>query len=279
LVSPVLRWALALLLAAGAFAGVAAAGCGPSAPAVAWKGFVPPLEPFVRREDEVWRRSLELHGELESDPRGPRFYPYVETTSLPFYAEFDAKAVSLAPAEPGLQPAYEALRKFIDARRAYLVLVLGERDLMQHAEQIIAVDQANADANVAMFEYGRLAGDETPDYRRADLLAIASKFRSQYLEPAFRGDLDIPAVQQYLRGTVIPQMRKLRESRFEDDDASKGLRRAITLQLEAMEALDRVAEPYIRMGRAQSVREAARRKADSLRDAFQAALREAERKR
>lgn len=246
-----------LVLAAGAGGTLvlgAAAGCGGSQIGAAYDAFYPVADRILSREDAIWRQVQERNATLDDDPTGARFYPYLETTAAPFY---DTCEKELAAADPGpaetagpVREAWTALRAFVSARRDFIRLELERRNQMKYAGDLVKLRDLQDHAASAVIAYEEAVADDVPDYRLGEMKLVVQRVTKEQLEPAVKGDRAVSVVVEHVRKVAVPALERLRDSRFEDDDRSRLLRRAIVLNEESMRRIGELAEPLLAMARA-----------------------------
>lgn len=223
-------WALA------ATAALVLPSCGESPLRRATDAFRAEVEPLLVREEKVWRQIGETSAELDHDPRGPRYFAYLEGTAVPWYEEMRAALAAVVPGHERLAPVREDLLRSADLRREFVKQEIGRRDLLADPG-VTGAEEARIRAGIAETEYYESLGGELPDPRFSELSALRDEVVLRMLPDLRDGKRDVPDAAERIRRHVLPKLRELRDSRYDDDARSKALRRAVALAEEGMRTL------------------------------------------
>jgi hypothetical protein len=218
--------ALVVLLACAV--GSALPGCGPSELRVALDAYRTRVRPLLEKEDAVWRRISDLLQELDDDPRGPRYFAYLERTAAPFYATLRSALDEAAPPPGPLADAHRDLLAFADLRKEFL-RIEGDRRFLLEKDVSRALREADIRAGAAFAEYETAVGNDVPDPRYGELRMVVAHLADRVLPPLYDGSGDVEAATAEIRKSVLPKLRELRDSRYADDPGSKALRLAVVL--------------------------------------------------
>jgi len=258
-------------------AGIALVSCGESPLRRAAGAYRAEVEPLLAREEKVWRQVGETSAELDHDPKGPRYFAFLEGTAVPWYEEMRAALAAAAPGHERLAGAHGDFLRFADLRREFVRMEIGRRDLLADPG-VTAAEEARIRAGIAETEYYESLGGELPDSRFSELSALRDEVVVQML-PALRdGRRDVPEAVERIRRHVLPKLRELRDSRYGDDARSKALRRAVALAEDAMRTLADALPANVALDRATLLSSARAKESEEVRrravDALAAASRE-----
>lgn len=226
------RSAIALL----AGLALALAGCGPSPLRREFEAYRAEVAPLLDKEREVTSGLDTLIRELDEDPRGPRYYPYLERTAAPFYDRFRERVGALTPKDARIASVHADLVAFADLRRRFATGEVRRRDLVRDPA-VARSEEAQITAGAAQTDYLDLLRDDGPDPRYSDLRSLQDTVLRERLPAVYEGRTDVEEVAEGIRRTTLPRIREIRDSRYDDDERSKALRRAVVLTDEAMATL------------------------------------------
>jgi hypothetical protein len=198
------------------------------------------VEKLLDAETATGKRLEELlRSQYEDEPDYPRYAEFVKGTAAPFYERFVAQVKDLAPGDPGLAAAQTQLLKFAQARADFARVLAANLDALRHSETTRALtEKVNAAENAKAAYADTLHGPaESPDTRFAELAELAKDFQATCFEPMARGKATGKDVEEHVRSRILPRVKKMRESKFEDDESSQRLRDAVAATQEFYEAV------------------------------------------
>jgi hypothetical protein len=251
--------AATLAVLAGAFAS-----CGDDALRSAVDAYRTRVEPYLVRDDQVWTTVEDLARDIGADPKGPRYFPYLESSAAPFYDEMRTALAAMAPAAEPLAAPHADLRRYADLRREFVRMEFERRKLL--ADPVVSsADEARIQAGIAETEYVEALRDELPDSRFAELGSLRDEVLLRMLPDLRAGRRDVGGAVEQIRRHVLPKLRSLRDARYAEDARSQALRRAVALADDAMRAFVDALPAHVALARATDAASANAREAEEAR--------------
>lgn len=280
-----LRTLLAVLAVVAAIVALGGTGCGPSEARRAGDAYRAQVRKRIEGEPVVWNRIAELKDELDENWSGPRYYPYLENTALPFYRDFDGSLAALEPVAAPCADAHRELRAYVASKKRFVELEIARRDRMRRAGKALSgFREKQFAADRAVDAYRQAVGpDGAMDARVADVVRLSARYFEETVAPCIDGRSDGDDVVDELRKRVLPALREMRSGRFPNDEPSERLRELLALQDESFQLLasdlpgaDGKSVPvvleFIGMQKAVAAAAAAAAEAERAREAFQKAF-------
>jgi len=206
-------------------------GCGKSKLAKAYGPYNAQVEKLLDAEYKTGKSLEDLfRGQYEENaPDFQRYADFLTGTALPFYDRFVADATAIVPGDPGLEPAQKAFVQYATARQEFARVLAANLDALRLPDSTRHLKSKIDAAETTKSAYAdTLKGDAaTPDPRFTVLSALAKDFQSKCLEPMARGETTHKDVGDYVRKQILPEIAKLRESKYDDDEPGRRLRDAV----------------------------------------------------
>lgn len=260
-----------------AFAAVFAVSCGPSDLERANVKFVTAVNPLLEKERSFWA-LVEERANDQGDARGVAAYRrQLEEHGLRYYADLEKALLAIEPGHERLAKARDEMVEFARGRREFIELEIRRIELIPKMVELAEVQQAQAAMDAAREAYAQLIGDEAPDLRMAEVVAIRDGFLNGSYYKAVEGKGEASAASDALLKTVLPSIRSVRDSRFDVDPASKAFRRFVVATEEFFQVLGRHISVVIPAARSAKRSEAVLRGVEFHRTQFQKLLAEAKR--
>ncbi len=206
----------------------------------AYRPYNAKVEKLLDSEAETGKRLEQLlRSQYEPDADSERYADFVTKTAVPFYDGLLASVKDLAPGDPGLAAAQGELLKFAQARADFAHVLAANLDALRLTDTTRKLTDKIGAAERSKSAYGdTLVGPAaSPDPRFAELSELAKDFQAACFEPMSRGKATAKDVEAHLRSLILPRVKKIRESKFEDDESSQRLRDAVAATQEFYEAV------------------------------------------
>ncbi len=220
-----------LLLITAVLTASSITGCGGSGLGAAYNAYKKQVEPALEKEATLWKRLVKLVPAEADDAALKRYYEYLDSTALPFYAQLREDLAALESGHLELEASHTELVSFVEARLEFVHSEIRARAMNERARSrdggLLALFEQEGVANSETAEYLRLVADTAPDAKLGELNQIVEGFRRKWFEPMQRGEKDPDAVQRRLRTHVLPRIAELRQKRYGDDAASRQLKEVV----------------------------------------------------
>jgi hypothetical protein len=227
---PVLAVLLVLCLLVAGVVGLAVH-CGPSPLRKAYGAYDAQVEKALAGEADAWARLLKLFGERVGggDVSQEKFDSFVTKEALPLYEKVERDLAAAAPTLEALKPAHEALTKSVAARAAFARHVAANLEVFRADPAMEELAAREAEAQQAAGDYDQwVHADQmrVADSRFTELRGIRDAF-SDRVEKFKEGKLARTDLEDFLRKDAIQRAKKLHATRFDDDQPSQTLRKAV----------------------------------------------------
>jgi hypothetical protein len=206
-------------------------GCGKSPLAKAYVPYNAGVERLLDEEMATWKRFAPLFtGQFQDEnPDYDAYAKYLTEVAVPFYDGLVMKVAALPRGDAGLDDAHAALVKFAASRAEFAHLLAKSLDAVKRSGTTQNLNEKDAVAEAAKTDYTRtLQGPApTPDVRFNDLMALSQDFAHSCVEPLSQGKATAKDAEEAIRTRILPKVRKLRGTKFDEDESSRKLRDAI----------------------------------------------------
>jgi hypothetical protein len=274
-------WVLVPLLLALAAAGLVLglSNCGPSPLAKALPPYTAAVSPRLDAEASFWEQLAERTKDQEDAAGIERYRQFLLEKAKPTYARLEADLAAVVPGHERLETAHEQLLGFVRGRKEFVDLELRRLDLSAKAPVLETLKRAQDAEMEAYREYGDAVGDDAPDHRYSTVNALKKGFHEGKFDRALQGSGDVADAVETLKKSVLPQLRELRDGRFEDTPQGKLFRRCIVTTEEFYALLADHLPALVDTMRAASRSDTVLRQADAQRTNFQTQIGAAQRER
>lgn len=244
---------LALILVLGPVL-LASTACGDSPDRLAVTAYKASVVVLLDEEMERWKRFETLHAERRDHP--VPFHEWIDAEGVPFYADLRKRVEAVQPEAALLQDLHAQLTEFIDLRHEYFRLESANRELYAEMRNSIALnelEQFSQAADDALDQYYKFSEDpafpdRTKDPRFRELHE-AQQLWTGILAGLQNGRLEFEAAKQQFRSGALEKTRDLSKTKFMDDEGSRLLAAAVTLNLRLYEKYDEVMPLHYRVQR------------------------------
>ncbi|MCE9636923.1 MAG: hypothetical protein K8T90_14560 [Planctomycetes bacterium] len=252
-------------------------GCGPSDLSKAYTPFVTTVTPLLQKEAAFWSQLAERAND-QGDARGVAAYRrQLEEQGLKYYADLEASLLALEPGHERMAAARGEMVEYARGRREFITLELRRIELAPKLDALATVVQTQAAMDAARSAYASVIGEEAPDHRLSEVVAIRDGFLSGAYSKAIEGKGEVSAAVDALEKSVLPSIRAIRDSRYDSDERSKAFRRFVVATEEFFQALAANVTVVIPAARSAKRSEAVLGEVDAHRTQFQKLLADAKR--
>lgn len=252
-----------------------ALGCGPSALSKAYDAYSAAVSPRLDAETSFWDQLAERARDQEDEAGTARYRQFLAEKAKPFYAQLETALAAVVPGHERLAAAHEQILGFVRSRREFVDLELRRLELGTKAPALRDVQRAQEEVEAAHEDYMESVNadpSQVPDHRLATMNAAKTEFMEGKYRRAIEGAGDVEEAVDHLRKVCLPQLRELRDGRFEDTPQGRKFRRCVVATEEFFRLLADELPTLVATVRSAARSETVLRQADAQRTNFQQQL-------